>query len=153
MQFVNTLLLQVSRATIGRIVSTEKKKRRGEPLPAPKKRGRKSEITPDALVHLLLLLEDDSTITLKQMVDILEKDLHITTSTSALDRAFSKMDITWKNVLTIPYDWNTIEVLGKRQEFLRDIALTVGRPQVYIDESGFNLHVKKSKGRSLEGML
>src|SRR4051794_25718351 len=92
--------------------------------------------------------------TLKKMVKELLDTLKIDTSTSAVDRALSKMDISWKNVLTIPFDWNTTEVINKRAQYVADLNTQThlfNRPKVYIDESGFNLHIRPSKGRALAG--
>lgn len=61
------------------------------------------------------------------------------------------MKITWKNVLKIPQDWNTLEVLEQRAEYVRATVHYSNRNVVYVDESGFNLHISKSKGRSLAG--
>eukprot|EP01114_Cavostelium_apophysatum_P013413 TRINITY_DN3246_c0_g1_i3.p1 TRINITY_DN3246_c0_g1~~TRINITY_DN3246_c0_g1_i3.p1 ORF type:complete len:346 (-),score=65.70 TRINITY_DN3246_c0_g1_i3:52-1089(-) len=141
---------KISRASVARIVK-EGKRKRDDPPPQPKKRGRKSELTPDALIFLLLQLEDESTLTLKEMVEILRKDLDITTSTSALDRAFNAMEITWKNVLPIPFNWNSPEVILKRQQFAQEITRYSLRHRIYIDESGFHMLIKKSKGRALAG--
>eukprot|EP01114_Cavostelium_apophysatum_P013412 TRINITY_DN3246_c0_g1_i2.p1 TRINITY_DN3246_c0_g1~~TRINITY_DN3246_c0_g1_i2.p1 ORF type:complete len:312 (-),score=53.44 TRINITY_DN3246_c0_g1_i2:52-987(-) len=107
---------KISRASVARIVK-EGKRKRDDPPPQPKKRGRKSELTPEALIFLLLRLEDESTLTLKEMVEILRKDLDITTSTSALDQ-FTRYSL---------------------------------RHRIYIDESGFHMLIKKSKGRALAG--
>jgi len=61
------------------------------------------------------------------------------------------MDVTWKNVMTIPIDWNTLEVLRARTEYVHQLLLMMDRNRVYLDETGFNLHTKKSKGRALAG--
>eukprot|EP01112_Ceratiomyxa_fruticulosa_P023632 TRINITY_DN912_c0_g1_i1.p1 TRINITY_DN912_c0_g1~~TRINITY_DN912_c0_g1_i1.p1 ORF type:complete len:547 (+),score=142.39 TRINITY_DN912_c0_g1_i1:136-1776(+) len=140
----------VSRSTVGRIVREEKDKQLGVPPQIKKKRGRKSNLTIEAIIFLLLLLEEDSTITLKEMERRLEEK-GIPTSITALQKAFSRMEVTWKNTLPIPYDWNTYEVIAARQEYLGKIGMVTGRPLVYIDESGFHMHIKKSKGRALAG--
>jgi len=85
------------------------------------------------------------------MVKDLETSFHIDTSISALDRALSKMEVTWKNAYSIPYDWNSAEVLYQRQQYLFNLQCFLQRPKIYLDESGFHLHIKKSKGRALAG--
>lgn len=141
----------ISRASVGRIISNEKKRKAEDEVTVPRKKGRKSPITINALLHLLMELEDNSTLTLKAMVQETKKTFDIDTSTSAIDRALDKMEISWKNVMPIPYDWNTTEIREKRQKFLFDLQRFLNRPKVYIDESGFHLHIRSSKGRALAG--
>ena len=63
------------------------------------------------------------------------------------------MNVTWKNVLPIPVNWNTPEVIIKRQQYVQQIVniKVSNKPIFYCDETGFNLHTKKSKGRAVAG--
>ena len=97
-----------------------------------KQRGRKSNITTTALTHLFSKLEEDSTLTLKQMVDILKSDFDIDSSTSGIDRCLSKFAFAWKNVLPIPDTWNTNEVIFKRQQFLEQLSSYANKNVIYI---------------------
>jgi len=116
----------------------------------PKKHGRKSSLHVDILIYLCLQLEEDSQLTIQQLVTEVESKFKIETSTSAIDRALEKMDITWKNVLLIPLDWNSIEVIKSRMKFVQEKILPfIQRPKIYIDEAGFNWHVKRSKVRTV----
>jgi len=54
-----------------------------------------------------LKIEENHQITLHQLVEAVEQKFNIETSISGIDRALSKLDITWKNVYPIPVDWNT----------------------------------------------
>jgi len=76
----------------------------------------------------------------------------IETSIAAVDRALTKMDITWKKILTIPVEWNTPEVIQARYQFVNDMAVKfMRRPKVFLDEAAFHMRTKKSKGRALAG--
>jgi len=56
-----------------------------------------------------------------------------------------------KNRLSIPPDWNSEVVRNARTDYVQSFALVFHRPICWIDESGFNLHTRRSKGRSLKG--
>jgi len=40
------------------------------------------------------------------------------------------MDLTWKKVMKIPFDWNTSEVIQERKEYeyLGKLGMSAGRP-------------------------
>jgi transposase len=143
----------VSKGTISRIINQEKKRKleESETPSVQHKRGRKSPITVEMLIYMLLELEQDSQLTLLQLVEKVESKFQIQTSTSALDRVLKKCEVTWKNVLPIPLEWNTPEVVKQRTLFIGELGKIFMREIVYVDETGFNLHVKKSKGRALQG--
>jgi len=64
----------------------------------------------------------------------------------------AKMDITWKVSLPIPIQWNSKEVILQRQIYVSELRKVIWRPLVFIDEAGFNLHIKKgSRGREVAG--
>lgn len=105
----------ISSASVGRIIAEEKKFKQDDLKKVIKeKRGCKSLLQFTHLIYLLKKLEDDSTISLKKMVEDLETKYNISTSISALDRQFKQMEITWKNTYKIPFDWNGQEVIFKR---------------------------------------
>lgn len=146
----------ISHASVGRIIAEERKRKAGnqpEPPHTPTKRGRKSPITADVLVHLLCRLEANSQLTLQALTTEVEQRFNIETSISAITHALDRLTVTWKNVLTIPTVWNTPDIIRQRTEFVGRMALieTARRPVVYIDESGFNLHTRRSKGHAPRG--
>eukprot|EP00298_Acanthocystis_sp_HF-20_P029910 c8885_g1_i2.p1 GENE.c8885_g1_i2~~c8885_g1_i2.p1 ORF type:complete len:178 (+),score=45.53 c8885_g1_i2:245-778(+) len=81
--------------------------------PSPKKKGRKSLITPEALCFLLDLIDKNSQTTLDQMKKSLEDICQISTSTSSIARALADADVCWKVALPIPETWNT-HVVNKK---------------------------------------
>lgn len=117
-----------------------------------KKTGPKSVLTNDILAFVLLELENDSKITLKTLVEKIKEEKQAETSISALDRALKSMEITWKSILKIPINWNSATTIAKRKDFItKVISLNMHREFIYIDECGFNLQMKKGKGRAEKG--
>jgi len=133
------------------LLQKKKKCKDGSPKPPPRKRGRHSPLSVDVLVGVLLKLEQEATVSLVELVNYIKTTFNVDTSTSALDRALKSMDITWKNVVEIPVDWNTISTIQQRMNYIATLSHFGSRPKVYIDESGFNMHLKRSKGRALAG--
>ena len=77
----------------------------------------------------------------------------IETSPSALKSAIAKLDITWKNVLPIPVDWNKPEIIQAHATFVATLSSLVltQKAVIYIDEKPWNMHKKKSKGHAMQG--
>jgi len=51
----------------------------------------------------------------------------------------------------IPSNWNSEEVIQARATFVMNLARQFNRHIVYVDETGFNLHTCKFKGRAVRG--
>lgn len=144
----------VSKASLSRLINKEKKLREDpNSIPPTQKRGRKTPLNPQILSFILMEIEKDSQITLADIVENVEKEFHIQTSDTAIDRALRNMEVTWKNVLPMLECWNSPEVIEKRMKFVQTLAShRMGNRDVYyVDETGFNLHIKKSKGRAPSG--
>jgi len=99
-------------------------------------------------------LEHNSQLTLAELVSKVEEKFHIETSISAIHNSLSKMDVTWKNILPVPAEWNTINHIQQRSKFISMVLLSLeaqNRNLIYLDETGFHLQSKSSKGRALAG--
>lgn len=104
------------------------------------------------LVFLLSQIEANSQITLDNLATLVQEKFQIQISVSSIHRALEKMDVTWKNILPIPVNWNTPEIIRARSDYISKLEITFrGRKKNFLDESGFNLHIKKSRERSLRG--
>jgi transposase len=149
----------ISNASISRILKEEKQRvqqqQSGEqpsPKPPRKKRGRRATVSIDDLIFVALELENDSTLTLRELCDKLQTERKVDITESGLWRHLEKMDVTWKNVLPIPEVWNKPEIISERMRFVGSSLPTfAGRPTFYLDESGFDLHTRRGKGRSPSG--
>ena len=74
-------------------------------------------------------------------------------SISTLSRICKEKKITTKNLETIPKSKNTLSVLDNRYTYVREIMLLESDLYtfIYVDETGFNLHVSRKRGRNLIG--
>lgn len=141
---------QISRASISRI---KKEKREGPPIinERPQKRGRKPVMSSPMLVHILDELDADTTLTLRELSDSIQKTFQITVSEDSVDHALKKMDVTWKIVLEIPEVWNKPNIIKQRQEYAVKIVQLINRNVFYINEAEFNMHVHRGKERAVAG--
>ena len=81
----------------------------------------------------------------------MESQFNIESSEPAIKNAIKKLDITWKNILEIPAIWNDPGIITKRMRFVASLGAIFLRPIVYVDEKGWNMHTKKSKGHAVRG--
>jgi hypothetical protein len=51
------------------------------------------------------------------------------------------MDILWKQVTNIPALWNKPELIEQHANFVNCCSLDLGQKVVFVDESGFDLHL------------
>jgi len=86
----------ISRVSISRIRKQELQREEPSAQQIPKKRGRHRSLNAEHLIFILDLLEKNSQLTLKELVEEVEKKYEIETSESSLERELQKMEITWK---------------------------------------------------------
>jgi len=82
---------RVSRSSIARILKEEMRSKDSSeviPKPPPKRRGRKSALTMEAIAGVLVKLEQEATLSLIDLVNYVKDSFNITTSTSSLDEYF-----------------------------------------------------------------
>ena len=145
----------VSRSKVAEIVRDEKAARSGEArvIAPAKKRGRKPSFTSEMLVFICYALERDASLTLKDLQQQLHERFQLDVGLPAISKTLGKLKITWKNVLKIPDTWNDERTVAARVQFIDKVmeALIKDKEFIYVDEQGYNLHVRKSKGRALAG--
>lgn len=99
---------------------------------------------------MLEQIEKELQITLEDLLHNMESKFAIETSATTIHNALKKMKITWKNILPIPIQWNTPEIIRKHIEFVGTIWSQVEHyPKIYIDEKGWNMIIQKSIGQTL----
>ncbi|KII74695.1 hypothetical protein RF11_11393 [Thelohanellus kitauei] len=99
-------------------------------------------------------IEENPIITIAQILSKLQEDFNLVLSKSTICRTIKKLNITYKLVRQVPIARNTPEIIEARfiysQTYFESIAFST--PEVvYIDETGFNLHIRRRYGRSQRG--
>lgn len=132
---------RVSKSSISRI-HKEQQQLELEGPSRPKKRGNPSTVTEEHLLWIVSELDRDSTKTLKELVEQLQQEHGVEVSQQTIESKLHQMDITWKNVLKIPVDWNSFYTKEKRQQFIVELMQHQGKPFYFVDECGFHLQIR-----------
>ena len=93
---------------------------------------------------------DDNALTQRAAADLLPIDLK--RSRSTVCRALKKMNWTRKRLKRIPVDRNSSLNINRRAEYSIDLSTIADENLVFIDESGFNLHLSSFYGYAPTGL-
>ena len=98
-------------------------------------------------------IEEDSTISLKQMKNKLFAEFHVTVSTTTIGNCLEGQMYTLKQVHKIPVTMNSQGNKIKRSEYVEQLNeyVSSGHQIVWMDETNFNLFCRRNKGRSRVG--
>ena len=122
-----------------------------------KKKGGQSlkKMTPEALQSLERWIDENADLTLRALGDMLREQLGVIVSKKTISMALTKLGITFKLLRTLPLSRNTTEAIQSRREyaeiFLREMPAD-RRTIIWLDECGFNLHLRRRHGRARSGM-
>lgn len=72
-------------------------------------------------------------------------------SDGTINRILKQFDITTKNVYYVPAERNTPANIEKRRMYAEQAIAWDAAELLFVDESGFNLHIRRSRGRSTSG--
>jgi transposase len=123
---------------------------------ASKPRGgaRICKMTPPAVESLSEWLELQPDLTLGQLSEKLVNSHSIAVSKQAISRALTRNGFTVKLLRTIPISRNCQSTLQSRKEYAQKFlgeAPSDTRNIIWIDECGFNLHIRRKFGRARMG--
>lgn len=124
---------------------------------AYKKRGgsRNKKLTNEGYQMLLDWVDNGPDSTLKTLKERLQITLGIDVSIKAISIALTKGGFTLKLIRAIPERRNTQETIDARKAYAMKFMseAPIDRRQViWIDETGFNLHLRRKYGRALAGL-
>ena len=123
---------------------------------APKKKGGAMSVkmVPDAYSELERLVESAADMTLRAMKEHLAEKIGVWVTEKTVSKALTKNGYTFKLIRLLPISRNTIDTISARKSyaemFLRD-APADQRNVIWVDECGFNLHVRRKHGRARSG--
>lgn len=143
-------LLDLSRVATSRLIA---KIQSGEyqNLNEFKTSGQKKSLKKISHAQMKILIADmfviDSTFTQKAIVERLSQ-CNIVVSQSTVSRVLHDMEYTRKRLSKIPSERNSDRVLNLRRIYGQEISLIADENILYLDESGFNMHVNKNYGYS-----
>jgi transposase len=119
-----------------------------------KRRGAPTKMTEEILNIIDSVITHNPGITLKGISRILNNDHGITLSKSSVGRGLDRLGITLKDCSKVLDRVNSEDTLRKRREYAEIFINNAPRDPsklIYIDESGFNLHLRRKKARSRRG--
>jgi transposase len=138
------------------IYSIIKKYKDGKPVERMRKGGIKRKILSDSDISpIKSWIDEDYSITLKQIKVRCENDLSIQVSKSSLARYIGNFNYTFKKISLLPERRNDLETIDLRAEYAEsfmNIVSSIDDSKIFfIYEVGFNVCMRSSQGRSLKG--
>jgi transposase len=118
--------------------------------------GRRRVITPEIGREIVRLVEEESTITLLEIKGRILARFEKSISESTICRYLNDLKLTVKRTQIVPAERNSERTKRLRFEYARELGRIMrtrpGTQLVYLDESGFNLHLVRPRGRALPGI-
>lgn len=96
------------------------------------------------------VVENDCTLTQKQMIDQLPD--HLKVSTKSVSKALKELGYTKKRLRKVPIERNTPNNIKNRKKFAAKIRQYPDDRLYYLDETGFNLHTTTNYGYAVQGV-
>ena len=102
---------------------------------------------------MLGFVEADPTITLKAIRDRLEAEAGISITTTIVHKYLDGRMYSMKKILAEPSSMNTVGNKEKRAQYCSSLPTYIGAGKyvIYIDETNFNLFLRRTEGRSRRG--
>jgi transposase len=115
---------------------------------------RHAKLTELAMDLLLQSIEARPDMTLAEMKDLLQRELGIAVSSSAIARKLEGCLITMKKLELLPERRNSLENKEARRDFSEWLQQEheAGAKFCFVDECGYGLFTARSRGRSVRGL-
>lgn len=146
-------MFQIKYQTVNSIV--KKYLKTGQVLKNKRGGDHRSKLTSEIKERLIAKIDNECTLTLKELVRWLDETQNIQVSSSTVDRAIKDFHYTLKEITKIPERRNTISTIDCRESYaiaFRNYEATIDQENlIFLDEVGFNVVSRPKKGRSLSG--
>lgn len=117
--------------------------------------GRKTRIDEEIGNFIIFCVEQQNTLMLTEIQEKLRMQKQLEIAIKTISRFLCKKKLTRKLVQKVPIERNTTQTIEKRFEYSNwYFSLNTTQPNkdiIFIDESGFNLHIQRARGRSIPG--
>ena len=123
-----------------------------EKEPKARRGARRNKVTPDHIENMISYVERNPIISLQAIADNLRAEDGLSLSTTTVHNYLNAKPYTVK-MLAEPSTMNSVESKTKRAKYCTDILDFIGEGNfiIYIDETNFNLFLRRSQGRSRKG--
>ena len=116
---------------------------------------RRSKLTPDMKQFLLDEVNRNCTVTLAQLKDLISEKYNITVSISTINRCLDEFHYTLKKITTVPERRNCHSTIQSRKIYadkFRNLEVETSDINLsFIDEVGFSVASRPSRGRAFRG--
>lgn len=127
----------------------------GSMTPAKRGGSREKKLTPAATQVILDWVDNRPDMTLQAISTKLQHELQIYLSKKTIATALTKAGFTFKLSRAIPYSRNSPDVIAARRQYAQTFHHETpldSRSIIWIDETGFNLHLRRRHGRAPAGL-
>lgn len=127
--------------------------RSGE-IEGKKRGGSKPSILTEAMkASIIGMIEDDPTLTMKKMQAAILREYHLTVSTMTISNYLNGQLYSIKKLHHKPQNMNLMENKIKRKSYVQELNAYIqeGRQIMFVDETNFNLFIRRKTGRSRVG--
>jgi transposase len=147
--------LSLNRSTIYLIIRVYKEENRVEKN--PRGGSRVSKLTTVDHERIRAMVDADCCLSLREIARRHQEATGVSISKTSVDRCLSSFHYTLKRLHPIPADRNTDRTLGLRAEYVSRFMTLLGTTEqrriLFIDEAGFSVSMRTSRGQSLIGSL
>lgn len=123
---------------------------KSEASPA-KKRGRPNKFTDTEVAYIIQLSDERHDITLKELGEQFHQRFDKTISKACLSGILKKTNSTTKKLVLVPVQRNSAVNIRMRKEYCQQWGNVEANDLLYVDETPFNLHMRRTRGRSRRG--
>jgi len=111
------------------------------------KKGRPGKVNLDMELEVKSILTRDPAQTLKSLgEELLIKDINA--SKSSIARCIKNVNFSRKRLCKVPEERNSVRTMDARQVYSRSVQTIPNERLIFLDETGFNLHICKHYGYS-----
>jgi transposase len=141
--------LSCSRFQVSRAVSAWLKEGR---IMGKKKGGQKQKLLTERHINYILdLVDEDCTLTLKQIQTSLHANHDILVSLTTISKELKAFSYSFKRVAYSPEQRNTTDVIDKRHDYVQTLCRIIAldqSPILFLDETGFKVSMRAVYGRA-----